>query len=194
MADKAAYPLLTRIRNRVHRHLVESIRLYYIHVWGMRIGKGTRLSLTAKLDKTNPKGMVIGDHTFLTFGATVLTHDFVGRRHLETRIGSYCFIGARSMIMPGVTIGDHSIVGAMTLVREDVPPRSLVVGNPGRVVRTGLVTTRWGMIPREGEALSPWLDAELAREAAEADAADGAVAGGDAPQSGRNGDPGGDPR
>ena len=169
MPDQPTYPLVTRLRNRLHRNVVGAVPAYYRRIWGMRIGEGCRISLSAKLDKTNPTGLIIGDHTFLTFGATVLTHDFVGRRHLETRIGSYCFIGARSMIMPGVTIGDHCIIGAMALVREDVPPRSLVVGNPGRVVRSDLVTTRWGMRPRDGEALSPWLEAELARAGTDGD-------------------------
>lgn len=148
-------PLATRLRNAVHRRLVESIRLYYIHVWGMKIGEGVRLSLTAKLDRTNPRGVVIGDWTFLTFRSVVLTHDFVNRRHMETRIGAYCFVGCNAVIMPGVTIGDHCIIGANALVREDVPDRCVVVGNPARIVRRDIDTIRWGMIPRDWEERVP---------------------------------------
>lgn len=46
------------------------------------------------------------------------------------------WLGAGAMVMPGVTIGARSIVGARTVVTRSVPPDSLVVGSPGRVVRT----------------------------------------------------------
>lgn len=138
-------PLLVIVRNFLHRNVVEALRYYYVYVWGMQIGKGCRLSLRAKLDKTNPRGVVIGEYTALTFGSALLTHDFVNRRHLTTKIGSYCFIGCGSTIMPGVTIGDHCIIGANTLVVRDVPPHSAVMGNPGRVVERDIQTTFWGI-------------------------------------------------
>jgi len=51
------------------------------------------------------------------------------------RIGYGCHIGVRSMIAPGVTIGDFAYVGAGAVVTEDVPPRTVVVGHPSRVIR-----------------------------------------------------------
>lgn len=51
-------------------------------------------------------------------------------------IGRCAHIGMGSIILPGVTIGEGAIVGAGTLVTKDVPPYSLVVGHPGRVVKT----------------------------------------------------------
>jgi maltose O-acetyltransferase len=45
------------------------------------------------------------------------------------------WIGARVIILPGVTIGTGSVIGAGSVVTRDVPPLSVVVGNPGRVVR-----------------------------------------------------------
>lgn len=46
-----------------------------------------------------------------------------------------CCIGMRSVIMPGVTIGEGAIVGVGSLVTKDVPPYSLVVGSPAKVVK-----------------------------------------------------------
>lgn len=51
------------------------------------------------------------------------------------RIGQNVWIGFDACVLPGVTIGDGSIVGARSVVFEDVPPATLVAGNPARVIR-----------------------------------------------------------
>lgn len=53
----------------------------------------------------------------------------------EVCIGNNVWIGARVIILPGVTIGEGSVIGAGTVVSKDVPPFSVFVGNPGRVVK-----------------------------------------------------------
>lgn len=52
------------------------------------------------------------------------------------RIGDDCWFGASVIVMPGVSIGDRCVLGAGTLVTKDIPDDSLVLGSPGRVVRT----------------------------------------------------------
>ncbi|MCC5838547.1 MAG: acyltransferase [Opitutales bacterium] len=52
------------------------------------------------------------------------------------RIGRNVWIGTRAIILPGVAIGDHSVIGAGTVVARDVPERSVVVGVPARVIST----------------------------------------------------------
>jgi acetyltransferase-like isoleucine patch superfamily enzyme len=51
-------------------------------------------------------------------------------------IGDHVWIGNRAIIMPGVTIGEGAVVGAGSVVVRDVPARSVVVGNPARVVKS----------------------------------------------------------
>ena len=46
------------------------------------------------------------------------------------------FDDARAVILPGVTIGDHAVIGAGSIVSSDIPPRSVAAGVPARVVRT----------------------------------------------------------
>lgn len=138
-------PLVTKIRNRIFLSVIGYVRTYYNSVWGTNIGEGSRVSFTAKIDKTNPQGVIIGKHTALAFGAAILTHDFVNGVHRDTKIGDYCFIGARSIIMPGVVIGDHCIIASGAVVMKDVPSNSVVMGNPGRVMERGIETGIWGV-------------------------------------------------
>jgi acetyltransferase-like isoleucine patch superfamily enzyme len=51
------------------------------------------------------------------------------------RIGNAVWIGFDAVVLPGVTIGDGSIIGARSVVTEDVPPYCIAVGNPARIVR-----------------------------------------------------------
>lgn len=53
----------------------------------------------------------------------------------EVNIGEYCWVGEKVIIMPGVTIGDWSIVGAGAVVTKDIPPYSIAVGNPAKVIK-----------------------------------------------------------
>ena len=140
-----AKPLLTRIRNAVRPTLIELRRRFLNSVWGMHIGEGATISLKAKLDMSNPRGVYIGEGTSVNFDAVILTHDFVNNKHVDTRIGRMCHIGARSIIMPGIEIGDHCIVAVASVVMKNVPPNSLVAGNPARVIEQGIMTGPRGM-------------------------------------------------
>ena len=55
--------------------------------------------------------------------------------HLSVKIGSDVWVGARSMVLDGVEIGDGAIIAAGSLVTKDVPPFSIVAGAPARVIR-----------------------------------------------------------
>lgn len=50
-------------------------------------------------------------------------------------IGKNVFIGARSIVMKGVTIGDGAVVGAGSVVTKDVPANAIVAGNPAKIVK-----------------------------------------------------------
>ena len=55
--------------------------------------------------------------------------------NMPVRIGRNCWIGAGALIMPGVTIGDNTVIGAGSVVTKDIPANVVAVGNPCRVLR-----------------------------------------------------------
>jgi acetyltransferase-like isoleucine patch superfamily enzyme len=139
-------PLLATIRRALMRRVVVRVNHFiYARLYGMEIGRGVRISRGARLDKTNPRGIHIGDYTAVTKGAIVLSHDFVNREWKDTRIGKNCFLGYNCIVMPGITIGDNCIVAANSLVGRDVQPNCVVMGNPAKVVEQGIVTGEWGI-------------------------------------------------
>src|SRR3979490_154703 len=140
-----AVPVAPRIRDWARELVIGLRRQYLIRVWKMDIGEGTSISMSAKLDKTNPRGIHIGKYSTVTFGAAILTHDYVNRRNRDVYIGDNCFIGAHSIILPGVTTGDSCIVAAASVVARDVPAGSLVAGNPARHVEHHVQTTHYGI-------------------------------------------------
>ena len=86
-------------------------------------------------------GITIGDDTVCGPGTTITTtmHDYVGELTVYFKpvvIGKRVWVGANSMILPGVTIGDGCVIGASSVVTRDLPPHSVAVGNPARVIKT----------------------------------------------------------
>ncbi len=89
----------------------------------------------------------IGEGTICGAGAMIIDNDFhtptapwdwaIGYKATArpVRIGRGCFIGARAIVLKGVTIGDRAVIGAGAVVTQDVPAGAVVAGNPARIVR-----------------------------------------------------------
>ena len=114
---------------------------------GCKVGKGVEFHglRDVSIDTTRPSLVEIGDNVVFTRGCTILTHgyDWSVLRNLHGEIlassgkvviGSNVFLGTRTVILKGVTIGDNCIVGACSVVTKDIPPNSVAVGNPAKVV------------------------------------------------------------
>ena len=146
----------------LRREIVRVKRLYYTRFWGMDIDPTATFSLSVRFDKTHPAGLHIGARTYIAFDVAILTHDMTRGLRLHTRIGKHCFIGARSVILPGLEIGDESIIGAGSVVTKDVPPRSIVAGNPAQIIRRNVRVGPYGQILKTEEPKPTLVVANIA--------------------------------
>jgi acetyltransferase-like isoleucine patch superfamily enzyme len=135
---------LQRVISRLHKLLLRRF-------WGMDIAESAKISLRARLDITYPRGVHVGEWSWVAFDAVVLTHDRTRGIFTDTIVGKNCFIGARSILMPGITVGDGCVVGAGAVVTRDVPPNCAVGGNPARVLRDDLRVGKYGRYPDADE-------------------------------------------
>lgn len=142
---KARASGLNRLRH-VRTLLVDLKRAYFRRIWGMDIHPTAQFSLSAKFDRTYPKGVHVGAYSYVAFDSRILTHDRTRGLYLHTKIGENCFIGGRSLILPGVEIGDNCIVGAGSVVTRSVPPRSVVAGNPARILQSDVEVVAYGRL------------------------------------------------
>ncbi len=108
------------------------------------IGFGVVINAQERID--------IGDLTMIGNHAVIIDTDYHGidgnpTRTAPIRIGNHVWICWGAIILKGVTIGDNSIVAAGSVVTKDVPPNTLVAGNPAKVIRA---TTGWTLKADEG--------------------------------------------
>ncbi len=117
---------------------------------GMKVGKNCQFISPGPNFGSEPYLITIGDNTTVSFDVAFVTHD-AGTRVLrnlapqgskekqtviygEIKIGNNCFIGCRSTILPGVEIGDNSIIGAGSVVNRNIPANSVAAGVPCKVI------------------------------------------------------------
>lgn len=124
---------------------VRGFRMGLLHLNGYKnISSNTVIESGVKLDKLNRKGIHIEAGCLIASGTTILAHEHIfvkpdGSYYFkDTYIGKNCFVGVNSLICPGVHIGNECVVGGGTIVTKDVPDHSMVVGVPGKIVKTGI--------------------------------------------------------
>lgn len=124
---------------------MRAYRMWVLHRKGyVNISKDTVIEGCVGLDKLNRMGIHIDSGCLIAAGTTILTHEHIfvkpdGSYYFkDVYIGKNCFVGVRSMICPGVHIGNECVVGGGTIVTKDVPDNCMVVGVPARIVKTGI--------------------------------------------------------
>ena len=109
---------------------------------GMKVGKNFKRLNGVILDPGHCWLIEIGDNVTIAPRVHVLCHDastkeFLGYTKIgKVKIGNQVFVGAESVILPGVTIGNRVIIGANSTVTKDIPDGVVVAGSPARVICT----------------------------------------------------------
>lgn len=162
-SKKVSLRFLPIVLERIPQHILATLRYYFYFFAFKRIGKGVyicrdvsfgglynielgdRVDINQGCNLYGDFGISIGDGTKLSpyvqlysanykyvKGATIGSLGVIGR---EIIIGKNVWIGAGSVILPGVTIGDNSIIGALSLVNKDIPGNEIWAGNPAKFVK-----------------------------------------------------------
>ena len=134
-------------RKKLWKKLINLYPFWLRKIYKMDIGKNSRISWTTHLDKSiNPKGILIGNQTLITREVIILAHDVCRRIKAKTKIGDNCFIGVRTIILPGVSIGNEVIIGAGSVVTKNVPSNCIVAGNPAKIIRNNIKCGPYGRL------------------------------------------------
>ena len=142
--------LLRRIWSQIwwlrYIFLYRADKVAYLRSLGTKIGNNCYLYNRVTDFGTEPWLIEIGENVTIAGGVTLITHDgssrlfrnsLPGMNKFGNRFGTIqifdnCFIGQNALILPDITIGPNSIVGASSVVTKPVPPETIVVGNPAR--------------------------------------------------------------
>jgi maltose O-acetyltransferase len=133
------WSLASGLRERVDRIRLEH-RWARLRELGMHIGDGVNLPASTWIDISHCYLISIGDQCGFGPECLILAHDAQMDEYLDAaRIGRViihpsCHIGARTVILPGVEIGPRTIVGANSVVSKTLPPDTVCVGNPTKVI------------------------------------------------------------
>lgn len=147
MKKRPRYSILKKSRIGPSSRIYDQVNLY-----GCTIGNNTKIDAFVYIEE----GVSIGDNckirpfVFIPTGVTIEDNVFIGpsvtftndkypKAHgdwklLETRVKRFASIGARTVINPGVTIGENALIGAGSVVTKDIPDHAVAFGNPARVV------------------------------------------------------------
>ncbi len=134
---------------------------------GAQIGKNFNMLGGVIIDPDHAWHITIGDDVTLAPKVHILAHDASTKIHLgltrlaKVVIGNRVFVGANTIILPGVTIGDDTIIGAGSVVTANVPSGCIYCGNPARFIST---TENYITKQKEIIATAPSFDASYTIE------------------------------
>lgn len=146
---KKLYEKVLKLIGAFNHPLYMKKYISFLKMNGMDIGKPIYIATSVAFDGKDLSRIHIGDDVVISGDVRILTHDYSISRALQSIgedmstevyflrdvfVGNNSFIGAKSILLPGATIGENVIVGAGSVVRGNIPDNSVVIGNPGIII------------------------------------------------------------
>lgn len=111
---------------------------------GKHVHFGNSVYANFNLTLVDDTHIYVGDYTMFGPNVTIATaghpilpelREQVYQYNAPVHIGRNCWLGAGVIVVPGITIGDNSVIGAGSIVTKDIPPNVIAVGNPCKILR-----------------------------------------------------------
>jgi UDP-2-acetamido-3-amino-2,3-dideoxy-glucuronate N-acetyltransferase len=162
-SPKSRRPVRRWVRIAPDVRLGKDVKIFdFVNLYGCEIGDGSKIGTFVEIQKKAKIGKrcKISSHTFVCEGVTIEDECFIGHHVvfindrypraanpdgspqtdadwtvIPTRVRKGASIGSGAVLLCGVTIGEGAVVGAGSVVTKDVPPFTIVAGNPARVLR-----------------------------------------------------------
>ena len=99
----------------------------------LKLGYKTDIGAFTYINAKN--GVVIEDHVQIGSHCSIYSVSTIDNKEGQVILKRNCRIGSHSVIMPGVTVGENSIIGAFSFVNEDIPDNVVAVGIPVEIIR-----------------------------------------------------------
>ena len=133
--------------SRIFAWLLPSYKLRagFVRLSGVKVGRSVFIGNFVLFDSEHADLIEIEDEVSIAFGAIIVAHSAASPFHARNNVFKSeprkvnlkkgCWIGAGAIVLPGVTVGEAAIVSAGSVVSHDVPPYTVVAGNPARPIR-----------------------------------------------------------
>ncbi len=103
------------------------------HVKNLDLGYKTDIGAFTYINAQN--GVVIEDYVQIGSHCSIYSFSSIGEKNGKVLLKKNCKIGAHSTVMPGVTIGENSIIGAHSFVKNNIPDNILAYGVPAKIIK-----------------------------------------------------------
>ncbi len=133
-------------------------RRWFALRFGLKLHPSSSISTSGRIVSDARGSISIGRDTLIAFKTLLITRDVRTGESRPITIGARSFVGGGAIVLPGVTIGNEAIVAAGSVVMDDVPDRTVVAGNPARVIRRDVEVTKRGRLASADQRAQRWQD------------------------------------